>query len=194
MSSQTDVSNRPKVKVGFDLDGVLFYNPLRIIRGPLDAIKKGATLHYIPRTPIERFIWRIIHLSSYTPAKGWQDIRRLTQEGLIEPYVITARFSCLRDDFEKCMKIIDARDYFAGCYQNLNDEQPHLYKERMIRELGIQIYIEDNWNIIEHLQSTTNTTIYWVSNFLDANIAFDRRFSDLTHAIRALEQEVKQKR
>jgi len=175
------------IKVGFDLDGVLFFNPLRFVRGPLDLIKKGGTLQYIPKTRIEQWLWRIIHMSSFTPATGWQEIRRLSKLGLIEPYVITARFKCLQKDFERSMEIVDAPDYFTGCYQNLRDEQPHLYKERMIKELGIEYYVEDNWNIVEHLSATTSAEILWVSNIFDANIEFDRRFNNLAEAMQEIE-------
>ena len=170
-------------KVGFDLDGVLFYNPLRIIRKPADFIKKGATLAYIPKTKLEQFLWRIIHQSSFKPADGWQDIKALTQEGIIMPYVITARFKCLKDDFTRCMHKIDASTYFAGQYQNLQDELPHRYKERMIHELGIEYYIEDNWNIVEYLNKVTKATILWVSNPLDADIPYDYRFDNLKDAL-----------
>lgn len=183
-------SGKP-IKVGFDLDGVLFFNPLRFVRGPLDLIKKGATLEYIPKTRIEQYLWRIIHMSSFTPASGWQRIRELSDAGLIEPYVITARFQCLQKDFERCMQIVNARDYFAGCYQNLQDEQPHKYKERMIKELGIEYYVEDNWNIVEHLVKTTSANILWVSNMFDANIEFERRFNNLSEALQELEVIVK---
>ena len=187
MSSQTI---KP-IKVGFDLDGVLFFNPLRFVRGPVDLIKKGATLQYIPKTKVEQFLWRIIHMSSFTPATGWQQIRTLTEEGLIEPYVITARFKCLQKDFEHCMRVVNASEYFTGCFQNLQDEQPHKYKERMINALGIEYYIEDNWNIVEHLKKTTPAKILWVSNLFDANIDFERRFNDLSGALQELKTLVK---
>ncbi|MBP6993661.1 hypothetical protein KBB12_00270 [Candidatus Woesebacteria bacterium] len=191
MPSQTIKSHQP-IKVGFDLDGVLFFNPLRFVRGPLDLIKKGGTLQYIPKTRLEQFLWRILHMSSFTPASGWQTIRTLTRAKLIEPYVITARFKCLQKDFEKCMRVVDAPDYFVGCYQNLNDEQPHKYKERMIKELNLEYYVEDNWNIVEHLTKTTSAQILWVSNLFDADIQFDRRFNNLAEALQELETITKQ--
>jgi hypothetical protein len=192
MPSQT-VKTRKPIKVGFDLDGVLFFNPLRFVRGPLDLIKKGGTLQYIPKTRIEQALWRIIHMSSFTPAAGWQTIRALTKAGLIEPYVITARFKCLQKDFERCMEIVDAPDYFAGYYQNLQDEQPHIFKERMIKELGIEYYVEDNWNIVEYLTKTTSTQVLWVSNLFDANIEFERRFNSLAEALQEIEVIVRKR-
>ncbi len=191
MPPQTIKTALKPLKVGFDLDGVLFFNPLRFVRGPLDLIKKGGTLEYIPKTRIEQFLWRIIHMSSFTPASGWQKIRDLSKAGLIEPYVVTARFKCLKKDFDHCMQIVNAPDYFAGYYQNLQDEQPHKYKERMINELGIEYYVEDNWNIVEHLTKTTSAKILWVSNIFDANIEFERRFNNLAEALQELETIVK---
>lgn len=193
MPSQTQSSSDHKVKVGFDLDGVLFFNPLRIVRKPIELLKKNI-LHkdtmnfYIPKSPLEKLMWRLVHMSSIRPASGWERIRELAKEGRIEPYLITARFKCLEKDFNRCLSSLHAPDYFVGCYQNSSDEQPHLFKEKMIKKLGIEYYIEDNWNIVSHLSTSTNAKVLWITNAFDASITYEPRFSTLKDAVSALEK------
>ncbi len=57
------------LKVGFDLDGVLLYNPARIVRMPITVLKhmftKKKKLHFrIPQSSFEKTMWRIFHWSS----------------------------------------------------------------------------------------------------------------------------------
>jgi len=196
MPSQTKTSSNQKIKVGFDLDGVLFFNPLRVMRGVVEFAKKNA-LHqntmnfYIPKTAIEQIAWRLIHMSSIKPADGWTQIRKLTDENLIEPYLITARFKCLQNDFDRCLKAIKAEEYFAGCYQNLEDVQPHLFKEKMIKDLGIEYFIEDNWNIVSHLSKATSAQVLWITNVLDSAIQYEPKFNNLEEAIKHVENKVR---
>jgi len=199
--SQNLLTSTPKadikkpIRVGFDLDGVLFFNPLRVVRRPIEIFKKyilrkDTMNFYIPKTKAEKLMWKIVHMSSLTPARGWENIRKLTQEGLIEPYLITARFACLKNDFGRCKMRIKADEYFAGTFHNDKDEQPHLFKERMVRELGIEYFVEDNWNIVDHLSKNTSTKVLWISNIADNDIKFDERFSDLEKAIKRLSELV----
>lgn len=196
MPAQTEQHKPVKIKVGFDLDGVLFFNPLRIMRAPVELAKKHI-LHkdtvdfYIPKTPFEKLMWRAVHMSSLRPAAGWPRIRELSEMGLIEPYLITARFRCLKSDFERCVKTLGADQFFAGCFQNLDDEQPHLFKEKMVKKLGIEYYVEDNWNIVNHLSKNTNAKVLWITNAIDASIPYEPRFSNLTDALTQLEQSIR---
>jgi hypothetical protein len=174
------------VKVGFDLDGVLFFNPLRIVRRPLEIFKTVVLQDhkkdfYIPKSWLMRQIWRLVHMSSLRPAKGWKAIQTLRERGLIAPYLITARFSCLQQDFET----------FVACINNSHDEQPHLFKERMVKDLGIQIFVEDNWSIVKHLSQNTDAKALWITNLMDLDIEYPQKYLDLQSAIDEVEKIVK---
>ena len=77
------------IKVGFDLDGVLLYNPARIIRPFVKRVKhqfvpKRESTFYIPRTKPEKMFWSFLHLSSIFPADGWREIKQLVDDKKIE--------------------------------------------------------------------------------------------------------------
>lgn len=179
-----------KVKVGFDLDGVLLYNPLRIGRPIVTLIKKrilrqpARTQFHIPRTDVEKHIWRLLHKFSLFTSPGFHKIKSLVDEGKIEAYLVTARYSFLKDDLDEFVRRNNAKQIFTSIIYNKDDEQPHVYKERIIKALDLDYFVEDNWDIVEHLSNTSiRTQIIWMYNLLDMGIQYPHKFAHLRDAI-----------
>ncbi len=183
------------LKVGFDLDGVLLYNPVRIVR-PLIALLKKKKIcinreeleFYVPQTRREEIMWELFHLSSLFLAPGYKRIAELKAKNKIEPYLITARFAHLNKDFERWKRRMKADEIFLGTYLNLKDEQPHKFKERMIKELDLDVFIEDNWDIVRYLSEVlTDRHIFWITNLIDKNQTHEPKFLKLAAALDELE-------
>ncbi len=177
-----------KLKVGFDLDGVLLYNPARIVRAPVVQFKhrffpKKEKVFYVPSTGPERFLWHIFHLSSIFIAPGFSDIKRLRKEGLIEPYLITARYDFLKPDLKRWLRLMKAHDIFEGVYMNENNMQPHLYKEKLVKRLDLDVFVEDNWDVVSHLNKTAKSKNLWIYNIFDRSIQYSNRFPSLKKAV-----------
>lgn len=176
------------MKVGLDLDGVILYNPARIVRPIIKSIKhiilpQREHTFYIPNKPWEQQFWRLLHHSSLFVAPGFQEFKDLSKNGLIELYIITARFSFLKKDFVQWMQSIDAKGHNITYFHNVKNEQPHLYKEQKIKELGLDFFVEDNWDIVSHLNKTLpNTNVIWMRNILDRYIAYPLSVSSLNQA------------
>ncbi len=182
-----------KLKVGFDLDGVILYNPARLIRPVMSLLKRKHVVKrpelefYVPKTKQEKLLWYFFHKSSIFPAKGIDDIKALVETGKIEAYIITGRFASLRKDYNKWLKKIGAEKTFKASYLNDHDEQPHLFKERMIKELGLDVFIEDNADIVNYLISKCSATkIYWIYNFFDKKLDFTYKYPSLYQAVQQL--------
>ncbi len=177
------------LRVGFDLDGVLLYNPARIVR-PIISWVKRTFLHkrklsfYYPKTHAEKIMWKLFHYSSIYNAPGLDEIRRLVKEGKIEAYLITARFGFLGNSVLRWVKYNNLTNTFKEVYYNKNDEQPHLFKERMINKLKLDAYIEDNFDIVTHISKTTPAHIMWIYNILDRSALFPHKFPHLDHALK----------
>ena len=181
------------LKVGFDLDGVILYNPARILR-PIIAIVKRVILHkkglefYYPRSNWEKLLWRAFHWSSFITAPGLSDLVDLAKSGKIEAYIVTARFDYLKDDFHSWIKKINGNKFLKGYYHNVNNEQPHLFKEKMIKRLNLDIFVEDNWDIVDYLNSCVDnknkrTMIMWIYNLFDRNTTYLNKYPYLKRAI-----------
>lgn len=184
------------LKVGFDLDGVILYNPARIFRPVVAFIKNLFFDHqkplrfYYPKTKIEKLLWRFFHFSSIFPSPGLREIKQLVKNRKMIAYLITARYSFLKDDLNYWVKKLRLQNYFKKIYYNAQDEQPHFFKEKMIKKLKLDIFVEDNWDIVGYLdKKLKNKKIFWIYNLLDKNINYRYKFSNLINALKTIQKK-----
>lgn len=175
---------KKKIRVGFDFDGVIAYNPFRVFRYPTTLLKKylkheTSTKFYFPKTKIEQWLWILIHETSFFPAIGTDDLHQLIRQENIEAYIITSRYACLENTFFRWLKRHKLDRGFKGYYLNKKNEQPHLFKERMIKELEIDYFIDDNLDIVEHLNRNAKTEIHWIYNIVDRFHPYPRKHPHL---------------
>jgi len=180
------------VQVGIDFDGVLAYNPFRVGRAPVTYVKKKIfgekkTTFYIPQTPVEKFIWTILHESSIFPAIGVDLLKQRVESGEIEAHLVTARYSFLQKNLYKWLHRHDLERIFSSITINHRDEQPHMYKTRVIGERNFDYFIEDNWDIVAHAaKKVTHTKVLWIYNILDRNTPYPYKYPFLKKALEAI--------
>lgn len=190
------------LKVGFDLDGVLLYNPARIAR-PIIVflkkifLKKDVNKFHYPQTKIQKLIWLMFHKVVFGPAFGYDELKKLCKSKKIIAYIITGRNESLKNDYGQWMKKLEANKYFSSSYFNDKNEQPYLFKEKMIKKLKLDLYVEDNWDIVKHISSKSNPPaggqnpnlkVFWIYNLLDRNIKYKYKFSSLEKVIQKLKE------
>lgn len=187
--------NRP-IKVGFDLDGVLLYNPARVfrpitlkIKSILGVRRSEKTSFYIPNSNIEKLIWHIVHWSSLFIASGYKNIGHLGNNNKMHSYIVTSRFDCLKNDFQSWLKKMNAKSVFKATYHNKFNLQPHIFKTKMINNLKLDYFIEDNWDIVKYLNENTKAKILWITNILDKSIPYDLKFNSLKDALKFLQNQ-----
>lgn len=183
------------LRVGFDLDGVLLYNPVRVARLPVSIVKqliapKKNLRFIIPRDPISKFFWHAAHWTSLFIQPGYREAKELMKSGKIEGYLISARYDFLADDFSRWKKKLDADNIFKEVYMNVKNEQPHLFKTRMARELNLDIFVEDNLDIVRSITKATKTKVFWIYNLLDRTQDYPYKFPNLKRAISQIEKLV----
>lgn len=184
-----------KLKVGLDFDGVVAYNPFRVIRAPIAFVKKhilgvNSLCFWYPKKPWQQIFWIILHESSVFPAKGTGLLRQLVKKDKVEAHLVTARYSFLDDHLYNWLDRSRLRKYFKTININKNDEQPHLFKEKVIKKLSLDIFVEDNWDIVKYLSvkrqaesGKLNTKIFWIYNIVDRNMSYKYKFPYLEKAL-----------
>lgn len=193
------------LRVGFDLDGVLLYNPARIARPLIVFVKKlffkrREKIFYIPSSSSEKLLWHLLHKSSLFIAPGLNKIKELVKSGKIKAYIITARYSFMQEDLDYWLEKMEAKKYFkGGCFTNKKNKQPMRFKERIIREQKLDIFVEDNWDIVTYLRDkfkveSSKFKVFWIYNILDAWIKYPYKFSVLKKAVEQIEREVYKKK
>lgn len=186
------------LRVGFDLDGVLLYNPARIAR-PIIVflkkifLKKEADKFHYPKTRLQKFVWQLLHKVAFGPATGYDQLKNLLKSKKIKAYIITGRNESLENDFNLWLKKLEASKYFSGCYFNDNNEQPFIFKERMIKKLNLDLYIEDNWDIADYLNlkskiKNKSFKVFWIYNIFDQAKVFPNKFPSLISVINKLSE------
>ncbi|MBT4652637.1 MAG: hypothetical protein HN981_01275, partial [Candidatus Pacebacteria bacterium] len=104
------MSIKKPIRVGFDMDGVLLYNPARIVRPLVSILKKKKIIHrkelqfFVPETIWQKTFWKFFHKSSLFVSPGMKQIEQLVKDGKIEAYVVTGRFGHLEKDTNKWFK------------------------------------------------------------------------------------------
>ncbi|MDO8610586.1 MAG: hypothetical protein Q7R95_08625 [bacterium] len=182
-----------KIKIGFDLDGVILYNPIRIFRPIVSHFNflkpllfhENAESFYFPNSQIEKFVWKQLHKTSYKLAPGIEELKNFIKKNEIDAYIITSRYSFLKTDFEYWIQKMNAKSFLKNWFYNAENEQPNAFKSKMIHKLKLDYFVEDNWGVIKKLNgSVKNTKIIWLSNILDKNIAYPYKCFNLKEVIR----------
>lgn len=179
------------IRVGFDFDGVIAYNPARIIRAPVAYVKRRffgikKLSFFYPTSAWQRLFWILVHDSSVFPAKGIDLFRKAVATGEIEAHLITARYSFLDDHLDKWLTKYDLKSYFKSININQKDQQPHIFKAEMVQKLALEYFIEDNLDIVEYVQPRVRTNILWIYNILDRNHPYPHKFPYLQKALEAV--------
>lgn len=179
-----------KLKVGFDFDGVIVYNPIRLARLPISLAKrllykKTKISFFHPRNKIEEFLWLCLHYTSLFPSPGIEELKQQVVSGKIEAHLITGRYTSLHPQLKNWLKQQGLENTFKTLNLNSSD-QPHLFKEKVINHLKLDFYVEDNLDIVKHLTLKCKTKIYWIYNILDRNYPYPHKFPHLRKAIHAL--------
>lgn len=182
-------------QVGIDFDGVLAYNPFRIIRAPVTFVKeqllqRKETAFFVPKTSVEKFAWKVLHESSVLPANGVDLLRRMVNEQQIEAHLVTARYSFLQDQLYVWLRKHDLEKLFSSITINKLDEQPHIYKSKIIKQQKFDYFIEDNLDIVKHVSDHKATQTLWIYNLLDRHQPYTHKYPHLKHALEHIAKNV----
>ncbi|MBI5449492.1 hypothetical protein HY948_04210 [Candidatus Gottesmanbacteria bacterium] len=182
---------KKKIIVGLDFDGVVAYSPLRLLRLPVAVIKRNVlgireTHFWIPKSSLEKRLWSLAFSTSVFPARGTELLAQLVDDGTVEAHLVTARFSFMQDELDRWLDRQGMRQVFTSITVNKKNEQPHRFKERIIKANRFDYFVEDNLDIVQYLASRTKTNIFWIYNLLDHFIPYPNKFPYLKKALQEL--------
>ena len=184
-------SRKRKLRVGLDFDGVVAYNPARIIRAPVKWFKREVLgikklSFFVPKNWWQRLAWTAVHESSIWPATGIELLKKMVNEGRIEVHLITGRFNLLEANTNAWLEKNGLTSYFKTVNINLKCAQPHLFKQKIVTKLKLDYYVEDNLDIVLYLQNKVKAHVFWIYNFMDMRHPYPDKFPYLKKALMAL--------
>ncbi len=191
MTARQPKSRKKIIRIGLDFDGVVAYNPVRVVRPYVAFIKYHVfgirKLRFlVPKNKWVRLFWIIAHESSFFPARGVELFRELANRDDVEFYLITARYSFLDASLYRWLDRWKLRNFFRGVYVNTHNKQPHVHKLEVITALHLDYFIEDNWDIVHYLQHKTPTKVCWIYNIGDRKKKYAYKYPYLQKALESL--------
>lgn len=151
-------------KIGFDLDGIFINGPPFVPRFLIEKLYKGGANGIIYRIPgkFEQKLRVLSHTPVFRPAIK-NNLSSFKQAGLTNIYLISSRFSFLKQRTNEWNRKNDLFKYFKKSYFNERDEQPHEFKNNVIKKERIEKYIDDDLDLLLYLsRKNPGVEFYWV--------------------------------
>lgn len=157
------------MNIGFDLDKVFIDYPPFVPSWIFDILyknKRKKTLMYRFPNEIEQKIRRITHAPLLRPAikKNISALQVYSGAKRHNLFLISSRFSFLKKRTDHLIKRHRFSDIFKKMYFNYGDQQPHLFKSKVIKRMKIKKYIDDDLDLLEYLSKTNKEAVfYWLN-------------------------------
>lgn len=147
-----------KYLVAVDLDGVIIDKPLLVPKRLIELLFRGRSnkIHYrYPNSVIEQLIRKVSHFYLFRPpiAKNIEMIKKMAKLENTTMVVVSSRYSFLEKETYTWLKKRKLEKVFSKIYLNLQNQQPHLYKETLLKKIKADYFLEDDQLIIDYLNS-----------------------------------------
>ena len=156
------------MEIGFDLDGIFVntppFVPPQIINWLYRKHFQKSLSYSIPKLPISKFIRRTSHISPFRPPikKNIKTLSQIMLNPNLKLYLISGRYGFLEKLTFKLLHKYNLITPFAKIYLNSSDEQPHLFKEKILKKLNLDLFIDDDLDLLKHLQNSgIKTKLIW---------------------------------
>lgn len=154
-------------KIGFDLDGIFIGPPLFIPRNLVEQLYKRSSHNLSYRIPgdFEKKIRIISHHHLLRPPikENIRVLKSIAERPDLSISLISSRFSFLKEKTNKALSYNHVKENFNSMYFNLKNEQPHLFKNRLIKKEGIGKFVDDDLDLLLFLaKENPDVKFYWV--------------------------------
>ena len=176
------------MNIGFDLDKIFINTPPFIPKFFIEKLYKkrdnGVLIYRIPGG-VEQVIRNISHLPIIRPAMkdNLNFIRNSPRENN-KFYLISSRFKFLEKRTKNLIQKHQLDKIFDEMFFNFANEQPHIFKNRIIKNLKLDYYIDDDLSLLKYVgRHNPKTKFFWVTESkkmpLPKNIVISQKLADI---------------
>lgn len=157
------------MNIGFDLDRIFINTPPIIPKKIIEWLYKGrdnGLLEYRIPSKLEQIIRIISHhpLLRQPISENIEFMKKLVKENNHAYYLISSRFGFLKKTTEKLVRKHGIGKMFRSLHFNYANEQPHLFKCKLIQKLKIDQYIDDDLSLLNFLAGKNpKTKFFWLN-------------------------------
>ncbi|HSW87883.1 MAG TPA: hypothetical protein VLG12_01850 [Candidatus Saccharimonadales bacterium] len=155
------------MNIGFDLDKIFINHPPYISDKFIDRLYKQKTkenLFYRIPTKAEQFLRLTTHAKVFRkPMKeNLKFLEELTRKKDNRYYLVTGRFGFLKKKTEAFINKYNFDKIFDGMYFNYENQQPHEFKDTIIKSLHLDKYVDDDLDLLKYLsQNNAKPSFFW---------------------------------
>ncbi len=165
-------TNKKKIHVCFDLDGVLIGKPAFLPKKVIELVVRGKNsnptkLHFrYPTSKIEEYIrWLSQHPYLRRPlTENIKIVRELSANPSYKLSVVSGRYQFLEKRTYEWLQANNLDMCFSNIFLNTKNVQPHLFKERVLKQIKADIFFEDDEMIIRYLKKRVPLSIVHVTD------------------------------
>ncbi len=158
------------MNIGFDLDGIFVSLPPILPTWVIERLyreKNQKKLHYRMPGEIEKRIRILSHVSILRPplTKNILFAKNLSRNEKYTFFLVSSRFGFLKEQTEKIVKNYGIDSIFDKIYFNYDNEQPHIFKNRVIKKMKISLFVDDDIYLLRFLaKENPQTKFFWLNN------------------------------
>lgn len=177
------------MNIGFDLDKIFIDTPPLVPKRVIDKLYKkrdNGVLQYRIPNKFDQVLRKFTHIEILRPPiKENMNFLKEISRGKYKLFLISSRFKFLEKQTEKIAQKYGFYKIFEAMYFNYNNEQPHLFKNRIIKKLKLDYYIDDDLSLLKFVEGNNrNTKFFWLNdssmdNLKTGNIATITKISDI---------------
>lgn len=156
------------MRIGFDLDKVFIdsppFIPSRWIEKAYKKRDNGILLYRIPSYPEQLFRKSLHHPAFRQPIKKNLEILKTLSKEHNQLYLISSRYKFLEEITNQLIKKHGLDTLFDGLYFNYGNEQPHHFKNDVLKNLKLDVYVDDDLSLLKHIaKDNKKTKFYWLN-------------------------------
>lgn len=158
------------MRIAFDLDKVFANYPPFIPYFVIDRLSKKPTEDLKYRYPgkLEEKIRVWSHHPSLRPpiTANVEALKELSQNKKNDLYLVSGRYGFLKKRTNEWFQKNKIKDIFKRTYFNFENEQPHIWKNRILRQLQIEKLVDDDLELLLYLaEKNPKVEFYWLANY-----------------------------
>ncbi len=157
------------MRIGFDLDKIFINSPPFIPDALITRLymKKpdGALEYRIPSKP-EQGLRRLSHLPVFRPPipENLAFLKSIPKDKN-KIYLISSRFKFLEGQTNDLVKKYRLDKIFEEMYFNFENRQPHIFKNKVLKKLNLDLYIDDDLSLLNYVaKENKKTKFFWLNH------------------------------
>lgn len=145
------------MRIGFDLDGIFVGSPPGVPKELIEWLYRGPQnyepKYRFPTTKVEQIIRKWSHIWLLRPkiSANIDFVKHISLDKKLNIYLISSRYQFLEQETFTILKKYGIQSFFSKIYLNAKNEQPHLFKKKILEKIKIDVFIEDDLMMLKYL-------------------------------------------